>query len=130
MTCRAPSHPTAEQQCPGPKRPRLRLSVPLILLAVAISCYLASQVGVSSWLVRFLEPAPLATATLALALYWAGIAAGRLVSSQLADRFEHRRFTVACCIGLGIVVLAAIVARRCAWCRPLRVAVSSRTIFQ
>jgi fucose permease len=64
---------------------------------------------VSSWLVRFLEPAPLATAAFALSLYWAGIAAGRLVSSQLADRFEHRRFTVACSVALGVAVLAAIV---------------------
>ena len=37
-----------------------------------------SEVGVSNWLVRFLEPAPLTTATLALSLYWAGLTVGRL----------------------------------------------------
>ena len=31
--------------------------------AVAICCYVAAEVGVSNWLVRFLEPAPLTTAT-------------------------------------------------------------------
>ena len=47
----------------------------------------------SNWLVRFLEPAPLTTATLALSLYWAGLTVGRLLSSAIADRFDHLRFT-------------------------------------
>jgi fucose permease len=85
-----------------------RLSPPLLLLALAIACYVASEVGVSSWLVRFLEPAPLATATLALTLYWAGIAVGRLVSARYADRFDHRRFTLACALGLGATLVGAI----------------------
>ena len=85
-----------------------RLAAPLLLMALAIACYVASEVGVSNWLVRFLEPAPLSTATFALTLYWAGIAVGRLVSARLADRFDHRRFTLACAIGLGAVLLGAI----------------------
>jgi fucose permease len=85
-----------------------RLAAPLLLMAVAISCYVASEVGVSNWLVRFLEPAPLSTATLALTLYWAGIAIGRAVSSQLADRFDHRRFTITCAAGLAICLLGAV----------------------
>ncbi len=85
-----------------------RLAAPLLLLGVAIACYVASEVGVSSWLVRFLEPAPLSTATFALSLYWAGIAVGRILSSQLADRFDHLRFTVACAAGLAVVLLGAI----------------------
>jgi fucose permease len=88
---------------------RPRLAAPLLLLAFAIGCYVASEVGVSSWLVRYLEPAPLSTATLALTLYWAGIAIGRLVSSQLADHFDHRRFTLACATGLAVALLGAIV---------------------
>ena len=56
--------------------------------------YVASEVGVSNWLVRFLEPAPLSTATLGLSLFWAGLALGRLVSSVIADRFDHVRFTI------------------------------------
>ena len=85
-----------------------RLSAPLLLLALAIACYVASEVGVSSWLVRFLEPAPLATATLALTLYWAGIAVGRLVSARYADRFDHRRFTLACALALGAALIGAV----------------------
>src|SRR4051794_21343071 len=79
-------------------RPMSRLALPLLLLALAILTYAASEVGVSNWLVRYLDPAPLSTATLALSLFWAGLAAGRLVSSRISDRFDHVRFTVACAL--------------------------------
>jgi fucose permease len=85
-----------------------RLAAPLLLLGFAIACYVASEVGVSSWLVRYLEPAPLSVATLTLTLYWAGIAVGRLISSLLADRFDHRRFTLACAASLAVVLVGAI----------------------
>jgi fucose permease len=86
-----------------------RMALPLVLLGVATSTYVASEVGVSNWLVRFLAAAPLGTATLALSLYWAGLAAGRLVSSQLADRFDHVRFTATCAGILSLALVGAIV---------------------
>lgn len=89
-------------------RPARLLTGPLLLLGLAIATYVASEVGVSNWLVRFLEPAPLTTATLALSLYWAGIAVGRLVSSAIADRFDHRRFTLACALGMAGTIAAAV----------------------
>ena len=91
-----------------PAAPGRLLSGPLLLLGVAIATYVASEVGVSNWLVRFLEPAPLTTATLALSLYWAGIAVGRLVSSAIADRFDHRRFTLTCALGMAVTIAAAV----------------------
>jgi fucose permease len=87
---------------------RGRLAAPLILLGLAIGCYVASEVGVSSWLVRFLEPAPLTTATTALSLFWAGLAVGRLVSAQLADRFDHLRFATVSSAGIAIALVGAI----------------------
>jgi fucose permease len=84
-----------------------RLAAPLLLMAFAIACYVASEVGVSNWLVRYL-PASLGVATFALTLYWVGIAVGRLVSSLLADRFDHRRFTLACAIAVAVSLVAAI----------------------
>jgi FHS family glucose/mannose:H+ symporter-like MFS transporter len=87
---------------------RRGLAAPLILLGVAIAFYVASEVGVSSWLVRFLEPAPLTTATTALSLYWAGLAVGRLVSSQVADRFDHLRFATLCAVGIAVALVGAI----------------------
>jgi fucose permease len=89
---------------------RGRLAAPLLLLAFAIGCYVASEVGVSNWLVRFLEPAPLSTATTALSLFWAGLTLGRLISARIADRFDHIRFTVFCSVATSAALLAAIFA--------------------
>ena len=83
---------------------------PLLLLGIAIATYVACEIGISSWLVRFLEPAPLSTATLALSLYWAGLAVGRLVSSAIADRFDHLRFTITCALALVVLVVTAVLA--------------------
>ena len=87
------------------QRPSTRLALPIILLGLAIGCYVASEIGVSNWLVRFLEPAPLTVATTALSLFWAGIAVGRLVSSQLADRFDHLRYAT---VSVGAVAVALV----------------------
>jgi fucose permease len=89
--------------------PRL-LSGPIVLLGVAIASYVAAEIGVSNWLVRFLEPAPLATATLALSLMWAGATVGRLLSSAIADRFDHLRFTLVCIVLMGLAIGAAVAA--------------------
>ena len=101
---------------PGPAAPvpsggrggRSLLAGPLLLLGIAIAAYVASEIGISNWLVRFLEPAPLMTATLALSLYWAGLTVGRLVSALISDRFDHLRFTIACALAMGVLVAAAV----------------------
>jgi fucose permease len=85
-----------------------RIAVPLVLLGIAICSYVASEVGVSNWLVRFLEPAPLSTATLALSLYWGGLAVGRAVSSAISDRFDHVRFTASCAAIVTLALVGAI----------------------
>jgi MFS transporter, FHS family, glucose/mannose:H+ symporter len=90
---------------PGGRR---RLPTPLLLLALAIACYVASEVGVSNWLVRFLEPAPLTQATTALALFWAGLTLGRLTAARLADRYDHTRFTIVSAAATGVVLIGAI----------------------
>jgi fucose permease len=89
---------------------RALLAGPLILLAVAIGCYVASEIGVSNWLVRFLEAQPLSVATTALALYWGGLALGRLVSARVSDRFDHVRFAVVASVAMSIALAAAILA--------------------
>jgi MFS transporter, FHS family, glucose/mannose:H+ symporter len=86
------------------------MSVPLVLLGVAIASYVAAEIGVSNWLVRFLEPAPIATATLALSLTWAGATVGRLLSSVIADRFDHLRFTLVCIVLMGLAIALAVAA--------------------
>jgi fucose permease len=89
---------------------RSLLAGPLLLLGIAIATYVASEVGVSNWIVRFLEPAPLTTATLALSQFWAGLTVGRLVSSVIADRFDHLWFTVVCALGMAALVAVAVLA--------------------
>jgi fucose permease len=88
---------------------RLAFRWPLIVLEIAIACYVASEIGVSSWLVRFLEDAPIATATTGLSLFWAGLALGRLVSARISDRFDHLAFATASAAVAGIATIAAVV---------------------
>jgi fucose permease len=95
---------------PGDQVDRRLLGGPLLLLGIAIATYVGSEIGVSSWLVRFLDAAPLTTATLALSLYWAGLAVGRLVSSAISDRFDHLRFTIFCTVAMGALVAVAVLA--------------------
>ncbi len=90
------------------ERVRGRLAAPLLLLGIAIACYVASEIGVSNWLVRFLEPAPLSEATTGLALFWGGLTLGRLVSARLADRFDHLRFATASVAAMSVALLGAI----------------------
>lgn len=84
------------------------LRLALAALGLAVACYVAAESGVSSWLVGFLADEPLTAATLALSLFWAGIAAGRVVASRVADRFDPVRFTASCTTAGGLAILAAV----------------------
>jgi fucose permease len=83
----------------------LRRSIPLLILGFAIAAYVASEIGVSNWLVRFLEDAPLVLATASLSLFWGGLAIGRLVSARVSDRFDHAKFAAT---AAGIAALALV----------------------
>jgi fucose permease len=84
------------------------LRLALVALGLAIACYVAAESGVSSWLVGFLADEPLTAATLALSLFWAGIAAGRVTASRVADQFDPVRFTASCTTAGGLAILAAV----------------------
>jgi fucose permease len=86
-----------------------RVPLPLVLLALAIACYVASENGVSSWLVRFLGDAPAGVATVALSLFWAGLTGGRLVASRFAGRFAPIAVATACGLAAGAAIVAAVV---------------------
>ena len=97
------------QAATGTRQPgRLALRWPVIVLEIAIACYLASEVGISNWLIRFLDEAPLALATASLSLYWAGLAAGRLVSARYSDRFDHLQYATACVLLAGVATVSAV----------------------
>lgn len=93
-----------------PRSGRLAFRWPLIALEVAIACYVASEVGVSNWLIRFLEDVPLALATTSLSLYWGGLALGRLVSARFSDGFDHLRLAAVSALAAGVATIAAVLA--------------------
>jgi fucose permease len=87
---------------------RIGLAWPLVLLALAIGCYVGSEIGVSNWLVRFLESASVGTATSALAVFWACLTLGRLASARWSDRFDHARFAAVAALVSGVALIAAV----------------------
>jgi fucose permease len=96
---------------PAPtRRVASRPSAPLILLAVAIGCYVAAEIAVSSWTVRFLDDVPFETASLALSGFWAGVALGRLMAARWGDRFSHSRLAAGSVAAAGVAVIAAVLA--------------------
>jgi fucose permease len=86
----------------------IALTWPLLTLEVGIACYVAAEVGVSNWLVRFLDTVSLGEATGALSLFWAGLALGRLVSARISDRFDHLQFTTVAVTVAGLATFAAV----------------------
>jgi FHS family glucose/mannose:H+ symporter-like MFS transporter len=80
----------------------------LVGLAVAIGCYVASEIGVSNWLVRFLDSASIGLATAALALYWGALSLGRLASAAWSDRFDHARLAAVSATVSGFALVAAV----------------------
>ncbi len=89
--------------------PRVTFAWPLVLLAVAISCYVAAELGVSNWLVRFLDAATVGLATSTLALFWGCLALGRLASARWSDRFDHARFAAIAAFVSAVALVGAVV---------------------
>ncbi len=82
----------------------------LVLLAVAIGCYVASEVGASDWMIRFLDDLPVTEASLALTMLWGGMAVGRLAFARIAGRVEPvRAAAVAVMVGAAFQAAAVLV---------------------
>ena len=90
--------------------PRLLLDRTLLALGIAIGCYVASEIGVSNWLVRFLASAPLTVATTTLTLYWSGLTVGRLAAARIGDRFDHTMFASVASVATGVLIVLAVLA--------------------
>jgi fucose permease len=84
--------------------------LPFVGLAVAICCYVAAEMAVSGWLVKFLGGVPVTTATAVLSVVWGGLALGRVLSNWVAERMDYVIFTVGCiALASGALVAALIV---------------------
>jgi fucose permease len=102
---------TGPDERPVPRNDRAAgpdLRFPLAILGVAIACYVATELGVSSWLVGFLVDEPMSVATLGLGLFWLGHASGRLAAVRFADRFDPTWFTTACATAGGVALAVAV----------------------
>lgn len=86
-----------------------RSLLPFACLAVSIGCYVASEMGVSNWLVKFLDSVPESTATTGLSLFWAGLALGRFLANWLADRINPYAFTAGCILLAAVTLVAAAI---------------------
>ena len=100
----------AQPEASPERRPRLMLDRTLLALGIAIACYVASEIGVSNWLVRFLAAAPLTVATTSLTLFWAGLTVGRLGAARIGDRFDHTTFASVACLATGVFIALAVIA--------------------
>ena len=86
-----------------------RSALPLLALACAIGLYVAAEIGVSSWVVRFLAAAPTEAATTTLAAFWGGLALSRLVAARVADRFPPIAFAATCVVAAAVALFGAVV---------------------
>jgi len=86
------------------------LSAPLVVLALAIGCYVAGSSGISNWLVRFLSSAASSTATSSLGFFWAGLLLGRVLNAAIADRFDHVKLAIVAAGSVAVLIVAAVLA--------------------
>ncbi len=84
----------------------------IVLLALAMACYMGVQAGLTAWIApyaqRTLGAAP-AVATLGGTTLWAGLTSGRLISSFVGDRAGYTRTALASA-ALGLLFLLGFLA--------------------
>lgn len=85
-----------------------RLPPFLLVMAVSIAAYVAAEAGVSDWLVRYLSALPMAQASVALTLFWGGIAVGRLIFARIGNRLDAQRSASVLAVAGGAILAAAI----------------------
>lgn len=82
--------------------------LPFMGLAVSICCYVAAEMAVSGWLVKFLGGVPVTTATAVLSMFWGGLALGRVLSNWVAERMDYVVFTVGCIVLASGTLIGAL----------------------
>ena len=124
-------HTRADETSGSAAAARIGFAWPLLALGIAIACYVGSSLGVSDWLVRFLDTASLGLATTALSLFWASLTLGRLASARWSDRFDHARFASVAAFLSAIALVGPRWCRHCrrrSSCSVSRVSPSGRSI--
>ena len=104
-----------EAQVEPSSRAAIFASVAYVAVAVAIATYVSAEIGVSTWLVRYLSAAPLEIATGALGVYWAGLTLGRLFGALTADRIPTLPFAIVAVLGASVALVGAVGTADVAW---------------
>ena len=86
----------------------IALSWPLLTLEVAIACYVAAEVGVSDWLVRFLDTVPLGTPRAPSRCSGPVLRSAGSSRRVISDRFDHLQFTTVAVTVAGSATFAAV----------------------
>jgi fucose permease len=89
-----------------------RSLLPFVGLALSIGLYVATEMGVSNWVVKLeLESgASIALATGVLSAFWLGLTIGRLLSNRLAERIDYALFTGSCIALTSLTLIGAALA--------------------
>lgn len=101
-----------EAEAASATRTAIFTTLPFVALAIAIATYVSAEIGVSTWLVRYLSSAaaPLGLATAALGVYWGGLTLGRLVAALTAHRIPTVPFAVVAVLGTSVALVGALLA--------------------
>ena len=89
---------------------RLRPTVALVAAAVAIAFYVSAEIGVTSWLVRFLADADLGLAAGALTLFWAALALSRLLTARFGGSVAPEVLSMAGFVVAAFALAGAVLA--------------------
>ncbi|OGO59421.1 MAG: hypothetical protein A2V85_08895 [Chloroflexi bacterium RBG_16_72_14] len=105
-----PKVPAPAATDPHAGRRLASLPVALVLFAVAIACYVAAEAGASDWMIRFLADLPLTHASLALTMFWGGIAVGRGIVARFGARLDPVRTAMLAVLAGAALQAAAVLA--------------------
>jgi fucose permease len=108
-----PSGKRKVQEPTGPElaiNPTERSLIPFIGLTIAICVYVGAELGVTSWVVRYVAQSNVRIGALALSTFWGGITLGRLLSSRVVDNFNPAKFTIGCFLISSVALAGAVLS--------------------
>ncbi|MDQ2682889.1 MAG: MFS transporter [Chloroflexota bacterium] len=83
---------------------------PFVFLALAMGLYEAQVVGITAWIVRYLEDAGIGIATAALSAFWVGVCISRFLAPWLTARTTSTRLGLTMLTGTTILFTLALLS--------------------
>ncbi len=85
----------------------------VLILVLLMGSYVTVQIGVGNWLTSYLEQyisLPLVLSSNILAVYWVGMALGRLLCFRISHRVGHRVLLLVMSLGASLFLIFSILA--------------------